>query len=166
MVDPRQATEFVMQNEDDGTGKITIDAGGMTRFGVAAVYNPGETLVYTLPFAEARERAIEIYLQKYWLRWFNELADQDVANRVLDCYVNPGSHAGTTIAQAAAQACGRQLAADGLWGPATVQAVNDCTPAAYLDAIRRGRKRWYEQRVAARPALYKFLEGWTRRALR
>ena len=139
------------------SGKITYDAGGATRFGVAAKYHPE---VFPEMLTCSRERALELaaeVLKRYWC--FDDVKEQDIAWKLFDMAVNLGL--GTAI-----KLCQRALgiAVDGKWGPATEAAVNARLPLSLMEGLRAAAAAHYRDVVAANPANEKFLNGWLARA--
>lgn len=98
------AFEFVMQHEDASrSGRVTEDAGGRTRFGIAGKFHPElpETF-FTGPADAALKTAEEILSRDYWLPMrFAEVLDQKLANKLFDMAVNMGVHQAAIYAQRA-----------------------------------------------------------------
>jgi len=139
------------------SGKITFDAGGATRFGVAAKYHPE---VFPEMLTCSRERALELaahVLKSYWS--FDGVQDQDIAWKLFDMAVNMGLVTSIKLCQ---RALG--VAVDGKWGPATEAAVNARLPLSLMEGLRQGAAAHYREVVAANPANAKFLNGWLARA--
>lgn len=165
MADFETAVMFVLRNEDaELKGTITRDGGGLTRFGIAQRYNPGELLLYTLPMPAALERAKNVYRRNYWTSWIGQIENQDVANRVFDCYINPGPGAGTKLVQQACCDCGQACAIDGGWGPRTVAAVNACGPDEFIQSLRERREEYYQADAERNPSIRADLAGLVARA--
>lgn len=167
MANFESAVMFVLRNEDaELKGAITRDGGGLTRFGIAQRYNPGEQLLYTLPMPAALDRAKELYRRSYWSHWFEGIVDQAVADRAFDCYINPGPGAGTKIVQQACCDCGQICAIDGGWGPQTVAAVNVCDPEDFIQSLRERREQYYQDDAERNPSIRPCLAGLVARARR
>jgi lysozyme family protein len=98
------AFNFVMNHEDPHrTGKVTEDAGGRTRFGIAAKFHPElPESFFTGPADAALKTAEEILRRDYWepMR-LAELLDQKLANKLFDMAVNMGVHQAAVYAQRA-----------------------------------------------------------------
>jgi lysozyme family protein len=105
MSDFALAFERTMQFEDDPhyPGKVTHDAGGRTRFGIADKFHPGlPEEFFTGPADAARAQAEEIELEQYWKPLsLNGIADQAVASKIFDMGVNMGVHQAAVLAQRA-----------------------------------------------------------------
>jgi hypothetical protein len=103
LADFQPAFTFVMSHEDTGlTGKVTEDAGGRTRFGIAEKFHPGLPAgFFSGPAAEALEVAEQIYQRDYWKQLrLDELDNQNIANKILDMAVNMGTHQAAIYAPA------------------------------------------------------------------
>ena len=93
MADFKPAFEFVLQHEDaTRSGRVTVDAGGRTRFGIAEKFHPELTEeFFTGPAEDALQEAQKIEKRDYWdcLR-LSEVENQNVANKLFDMGVNMG----------------------------------------------------------------------------
>ena len=99
------AFEFVMNHEDpQRSGKVTEDAGGRTRFGIAQKFHPELTPeFFSGPAEEALKQAKEILRRDYWDRMrLSDVSNQNVANKLFDMAVNMGVHQAGVYAQRAA----------------------------------------------------------------
>lgn len=94
-----------MNFEDDPShpGKLTQDAGGRTRFGIADKFHPDlPEDFFTGPADEARAQAEEIELEQYWKPLkLDGVEDQAVASKIFDMGVNMGVHQAAVLAQRA-----------------------------------------------------------------
>lgn len=98
------AFDFVMDHEDPHrSGKVTEDAGGRTRFGIAQKFHADlQEEFFSGPAEEALKQAEEIMRREYWERMrLGELKSQNVANKLLDMGVNMGVHQAGVYAQRA-----------------------------------------------------------------
>jgi lysozyme family protein len=105
MADFEPAFEFVMDHEDPQRyGKVTEDAGGRTRFGIAQKFHPELKPEFFSALAEdALKQAEEILRRDYWERMrLSEVSNQNVANKLFDMAVNMGVHQAGVYAQRAA----------------------------------------------------------------
>ena len=99
------AFELVMNHEDpQRSGKITEDAGGPTRFGIAQKFHPElKPEFFSAPAEDALKQAEEILRRDYWDRMrLSEISNQNVANKLFDMAVNMGVHQAGVYAQRAA----------------------------------------------------------------
>lgn len=105
MADFESAFEFVMNHEDpQRSGKVTEDAGGRTRFGIAQKFHPELTPeFFSGPAEAALKQAEEILRRDYWDRMrLTDATSQNVANKLFDMAVNMGVHQAGVYAQRAA----------------------------------------------------------------
>ena len=105
MSDFTLAFKRTMQFEDDPNdpGRVTHDAGGGTRFGIADRFHPGlPEEFWTGSADEARALAEEIELEQYWKPLnLDGIDDQTVASKIFDMGVNMGAHQAAVLAQRA-----------------------------------------------------------------
>jgi lysozyme family protein len=168
MADAKTAIDFVLRQEDSTlSGKVTTDAGGRTRFGIAEKFHPELTATGffdAMPTAEALATAEGVYQSAYWNPISGALlASQDIADRVLSFAINLGPGTAVRLLQQAANALGAGIAEDGGMGPATLRAVNALNPAALLAEWRGILDAHYRQIAAANPAQEQYLAGWLNR---
>ncbi len=192
MSDFSLAFTHTMQFEDDPNhpGKVTHDAGGRTRFGIADKFHPDlPEEFFTGPAGEARSQAEEIELERYWkpLR-LDSVEDQSVANKLFDMGVNMGVHQAAVLAQRAinfliatggaqvrlsdaettngaqAPSPASRVTEDGIIGPRTLEQINRLVPAQMLKAMVGFSESHYRHIAAVNPAQAVNLDGWLRRA--
>lgn len=159
------AFQYVMTWEDTGlTGKVTTDAGGRTRFGIAEKYNPGLPVSFwSAPVAPALLIAKSIYLNKYFLPFsLDNLSSQAMCSYILDCLVNPGEGFAKQIQVASASVSGISLTIDGSIGPKTLHAINTCSDTKLLPAIAVLRLSCYQSSGSEvdLPGLTRRAVGW------
>ena len=171
MADFQPAFTFVMSHEDTGlTGKVTEDAGGRTRFGIAEKFHPGLPAgFFSGPAAEALEVAEQIYQRDYWKQLrLDELDNQNIANKIFDMAVNMGTHQAAIYAQRAANgliaAPGQRLHEDGVFGPATIAGFNSLSPIALYQPLCEWSRRHYQHIASINPTQAVNLAGWMKRA--
>src|SRR5215475_2876982 len=105
MADFKPAFAFVLQHEDSTrSGKVTVDAGGRTRFGIAGRFHPDlPEEFFTGPAEEALAEAERIEEREYWAPMrIGEVENQNVANKLFDMGVNMGIRQAGIYAQRAA----------------------------------------------------------------
>jgi lysozyme family protein len=164
------------------SGKITVDVGGRTRFGIAEKFHqdlPKE--FFTGSAEDALAEAEQIEQSGYWDRMrLSELADQEVANKLFDMAVNMGVHQAAVLAQRAANGLlhgafpvaqslplggtVNRLTEDGVIGAKTLAALNSLDPVRTLQALRDLSADFYRHVASINPAQAGNLEGWLRRA--
>jgi lysozyme family protein len=154
-----RAIEVVLEHEGDTLTDHPADRGGRTRFGIAQRWNP-DVDVRTL----TRERAIEIYWERYWQGRGYERLPEAIAIKVFDLAVNLGNKTAVTCLQRALQACGLRVVIDGLLGTETCGAAKDADQKALMAALRSEAAGEYRLRVARSADQIVFQGGWLNRA--
>jgi lysozyme family protein len=168
MADFKTAFAFVLQHEDSScSGKVTIDAGGRTRFGIAEKFHrdlPEE--FFTGPAEDALAEAEKIEEREYWdAMRLAEVENQNVANKLFDMAVNMGVRQAAIYAQRAANAVSEsRVAEDGVIGAKSLAAINAADPIAYYQLLRELSTAHYEHLAAVNPAQAVNLKGWMKRA--
>jgi lysozyme family protein len=178
MADFKTAFARTLKFEDDPRepGRVTVDAGGRTRFGIAQKFHPSlPEVFFTGPAEDALADAERIEQADYWDPLeLSEVQDQDVANKLFDMAVNMGAHQAAVLAQRAANlltqsgaqppSAAANLMEDGKIGPKTLAAISSLDPARYLQALRELSAQLYRHIASVNPAQAGNLEGWLRRA--
>lgn len=162
------ALTLVLRHEDAKlSGIVTEDGGGRTRFGIAERFHPqlGDAF-YCGTKDNALEIANEIYRRDYWdAIQGDEIADQDVASKLLDMAVNMGVRQAAVLCQRAASVVlAISLMEDGLIGAKTMSAINASSPPALLAHLRDASAAFYRHIAAVRPEAAPYLRGWLARA--
>ncbi len=169
MADFKPAFAFVLQHEDATlSGRVTIDAGGRTRFGIAEKFHPELTgEFFTGPAEDALQEAKKIEERDYWdcLR-LSEVENQNVANKLFDMAVNMGVRQAAVYSQRAVNALVRDahLREDGVMGDKTLAAINAASPTACHQLLCELSAAHYQHVAAANPAQAVNLKGWLKRA--
>ena len=110
--------------------------------------------------ALTNEQAGVIYKNKYWDPVQGDAFPlQDLANIVCDFYVNAGGHA-TSLLQKTMNSMGANVAVDGVFGPASVQALMPLDQVSIYRQYKQGRINYYQQLGVKYPM---FLKGWLNR---
>lgn len=156
-----------MQWEDPRrSGNVAIDSNGArVRFGLNERFNqdlPPD--FWSMTPEAALSIAKQQYLKKYFLPWrLDEVKDDAVCCYLFDCIVNPGSGFVKEIQRAVANVSGQNLAADGIIGDKTLQAINECAVVKLLPAICRARIEYYESHSRPQdvPGLKRRAEAWS-----
>ena len=107
MADFKAAFAFVLQHEDaTRSGKVTVDAGGRTRFGIAEKFHPDLLEeFFSGPAEDALAEAEKIEEREYWdAMRLAEVENQCVASKLFDMGVNMGVRQAAVYAQRAANA--------------------------------------------------------------
>lgn len=178
MADFEPAIENTLSLEDpQHSGKVTEDAGGRTRFGIAEKFHPDLPAEF---FSAGKDEALavaESFLEhRYWDKaGLAQIEDQAVANKLFDMAVNMGLHQAATYAQRAANAAvqisgaqppgaASRLDEDGMLGAKTIAAVNSLDAAKYLELLREFSAAHYRHIAGVNPAQSPNLGAWLRRA--
>ena len=170
MADFKPAFEFVLQHEDSTcSGKVTVDAGGRTRFGIAERFHhdlPED--FFDGPADEALAVAEKIEEQEYWepMR-LAEVENQQVAAKLFDMAVNMGVRQAAVYLQRALNGLaepGQRLAEDGVIGAHTLAAINSARPVVLYQLLCDLSARHYRHVAAMNPEQAVNLPGWIRRA--
>lgn len=175
MADFKPAFAFVLQHEDpSGSGVVTEDAGGRTRFGIAGKFHPElPEEFFTGPAEEALAEAERIEEQEYWdCMRLVDLTNQNVANKLFDMAVNMGVRQASIYAQRAASLLFRRTASgaeqrlteDGVVGAKTLAAINSCDPREFYQTLCELSEAYYRHVAVVNPAQAVNLKGWLRRA--
>jgi hypothetical protein len=140
MADPQIAIQLVLSNEG-GFNDDPSDPGGPTNFGIALSRHP--ELTYDDIKNMTREKAIEIYTKQYWNSSFSAIADQEIANKIFDFYVNSEKET-ITILMLALQSKSSSL-------PTLVGLINESDPDKLLNEIRARQAQFYHWWVSRDP---------------
>jgi lysozyme family protein len=109
---------------------------------------------------EQRAGLVEMFYEThFWNNWLGLLNSDEVAKRVFDACVNMGPVAPVKMLQ---ECCG--AVPDGHWGPDTVGRANACDPLTLVNCFAQARVAHYQQIVAAKPEMSRYLPAWTARA--
>lgn len=109
--------------------------------------------------------ATKLYWMWFWDRYgYARLNDQRVATKVFDCAVNTGGYRAHVIAQEAIGDVATAVKIDGVFGPATVAAINAIDPHVFVGAFARRQADFYKRLIAQRPTLAEFGRNWAKRA--
>jgi lysozyme family protein len=129
------------------------DAGGETKFGIAANLNP-DLDITNLTWEQAKG----VYYERYWLEGRCHELPPRVAVLHFDGCINHGvKRAGVFLQRAAG------VTPDGVIGKLTLQRVNSLDDRTLCERICDQRAQFYRTIVANRPSQAKFLRGWLRR---
>jgi hypothetical protein len=136
------AIDYVLGWEDATlSGVITTTADGKrTRFGIDEHWHP--ELTNCLYYSS-----------------MGQVADQDIANKLLSLGVNVGVVNAAGMLQDAVSVVG-----DGRIGPLTLHALDLAEPEKVLADLRQEAESHYEALVKANPELVVYKAGWLRRA--
>ena len=145
MADFKTAFLFTLQHEDSTrSGKVTVDAGGRTRFGIAEKFHPDlPEDFFTGPAEDALAEAEKIEEREYWdAMRLSEVENQNVANKLFDMGVNMGVRQAAVYAQRGANSlllADARLVEDGEIGAKTLAALSGADPMRIPGAMRTER---------------------------
>jgi lysozyme family protein len=156
------ALSFTLPHEG-GYSNDAADSGGATNYGITE--KVARAHGYTGDMRNLPpEVAAQIYAADYW-PGLEDLAYQEVANKIFDLRVNMGIHAADKLAQRAANLLvDPPTAEDGLLGPDSTLTINSADPNEYLSTLAQLAIERYQQIAAKNPKNIKFLNGWIARA--
>jgi lysozyme family protein len=110
-------------------------------------------------------QAAKIYKPLYWDKIRGDEIEPDaLADIVFDFQVNAGASASKLLQKVLNDlGAAPPLAVDGEIGPGTMAALQRADAKAVYRAYKQGRIAYYQDLVARRPGLAKFLNGWLKR---
>lgn len=152
MADPNIAINLTIQNEGGYTWD-PLDSGGETNMGVTQADLP-DVLIKEL----TKDQAAAYYRSNFWKTFFSQIDDQNVANKLLDMSVLFGTGTATMCLQHILN-----VRSDGVFGPDTLQALNESDPLETLYLFKGALKAHAMAIVAKNPKDKKFLQGWLNR---
>ena len=152
MADFQQAVALTLQHEG-GYVNDPADPGGATNMGITQRDLP-ETPIQNLTVAQA----VAYYSNTYWKGLYSSLTSQQLANKLFDWGVLFGVGTAVKVLQGILG-----IKQDGLFGPASLAAVNAADGVMLLEEYKNSMLLHAEAVVAANPTLTKFLAGWVRR---
>lgn len=160
MADFTKAIDYVLANEGGYEPAGTADPGGETNFGISKRQYPFLDIK-----SLTRDDAVGIYERDYWK--FEGVANERVAAKLLDMYVNMPPHTAIRLAQLALK--GMQagpVVADGKFGTETLEHINAADPDRLLDELKYQLVKFYYEDAVENPSTMPELHGWWRRAVR
>jgi lysozyme family protein len=155
MADFRAAIGTVLWNEG-GYSNDPADPGGETNFGISKRSYPDVDIKNL-----TQEAAAAIYQRDFWL--FSGVADQRLATKIFDAYVNAKHHAIRVLQLALGSIQAGPVVPDGNWGPLTEAHVNAAHPDRLLEEFKARLCKMHCDDAIENPAQYKDLLGWLRR---
>jgi lysozyme family protein len=144
--------KFVLEAEGGYTND-PVDPGGETNYGIDKRSHP-DVNIKTL----TEEQAKEIYFKEYWVKFNCEQYAKPVGEVYFDCCVNTGAKQSNKFLQRAVS-----VAPDGIMGPKTFAAIHKADAYQLAFKVIDQRQTFYENLATSKPALKKFLKGWTNR---
>lgn len=143
-----------------------LDPGGMTKFGISKRAHPDLDIA-----SLTVEKAQQIYRREYWNALYDGIQDQAVAEELFDFGVNVGiKTAVRTLQESLRYMLAGPIIPDGIFGRATLEAVNGAFPGLFLREFRARQAYYYADLVirqadANEHSKKRFLLGWFRRVM-
>lgn len=152
MADFKVAVESLLLNEGGYVNDPT-DPGGETKYGISKRSFPH------LDIAALTELdAMNIYRHEFWK--FESVADQDVANKLLDMSVQFGLSRAVRFLQNILN-----VNSDGIFGAITLKGVNLVDSHWLLQELRIASATAYAIAISRNTSLVRYVNGWMRRAI-
>lgn len=162
MADFERAFRALMADEvgsapNGGYVNDPADKGGETKYGISKRAYPNEDIKNL-----TEVRAKIIYRCDYWDRFRGDyIANQTIADALLDVCVNNGLATGIKLVQLSA----RVTPADGVMGAMSIKLINQAETSTLLDRLCIFRIGRYATICTKNPTQKRFLLGWINRAL-
>jgi lysozyme family protein len=162
----------VLLKHEGGFVNDPVDPGGATNKGVTmGVFKEcAQKYLGVAPTLENLKaltdaQAGRIYKPLYWDKVCgDQIALQELANIVFDFQVNAGGSASKLLQRVLNELGAKPaLEVDGDVGPGTLAALAKADAKAVYRRFKEGRIAYYQDLVARRPPLGKFLNGWIKR---
>ena len=110
------------------------------------------------------EKAVEAYKKYFWdVFELDDIEENEKAFLVFDAAVNHGIKGAAKLVQRALNVCGCSLKVDGIYGPKTKKALQDCAVEDFINAFQTKRIALYNAIVENNPSQSVFLKGWLNR---
>ena len=152
------------------------DRGGATKYGISTTFikDTGDIDFFDMHtdlVLDKRDiqqltfdKAVEAY-KKYFWDVFNldDIQDNKKAFLIFDAAVNHGISGATKLVQRALNSCGCSVSVDGIYGPKTKAALEQCAVEDFIKAFQEKRTALYEAIVKNNPSQKVFLKGWLNR---
>ena len=120
MADFQVCYNWMMDNEDQGRQYKTVPDAPPGAFAISGINSsafPTQFAKINALTLDQRGAVVEqFYQDTFWNKWFDQIASDELAERVFDSAVNMGPGTAVKLLQTAAG-----CPADGVWGPQTVE---------------------------------------------
>ncbi len=164
-----RAFEYALRNEG-GYSNHQNDPGGPTKYGITLKtlarwrHVPPETLTPSDVQAVTRDEAKAIYKRWYWDAVHGDHIDRLVTATILfDMAILMGAGTAVRIAQKALNRACHGLTVDGLIGPKTVAALNECGVKTFVLTFKLEAAAHIDTLLKSHPDLGVFHDGWKNR---
>lgn len=163
----------VVLAHEGGWANHPADPGGATKYGISLRFLRAQGLDMDgdgdVDADDVRgltpTQAADLYRERFWDAYrYDRIVDSQVAGKVLDVAVNLGPKRAHRLVQRALRECGERVEVDGVFGPKTVSAVNDCEARELLIELCHQQATYYATLVELHPRFAAFAAGWKRRA--
>jgi lysozyme family protein len=160
-VSPRNQVAVIVREYEGGLSDHAADRGGLTNWGVTLQTlqdeRPGSTRADLI--ALTLDDAIDLMTERYALKpGFARILDPTLRFAVIDYAINSGSRRATQDLQRALK-----IAADGIFGRDTEDAVNHADPRVTLRRLLANRVRFLGRVITNNPTQAAFAAGWMHR---
>ena len=110
------------------------------------------------------EKAVEAYKKYFWDVFdLDNIVNNKKAFLIFDAAVNHGIKGATKLLQRTLNVCGFDLKVDGIYGPKTKRALQECDTEEFVAAFQQKRTSLYQTIVNNNPSQNVFLKGWLNR---
>lgn len=163
----------VILAHEGGWSDDPADPGGATKYGISLRFlrEQGLDLDHDgdIDATDVRgltpQQAAALYRERFWDRYgYGQIADSQVATKVMDVAVNLGPKRAHRLLQRALRECGETVEVDGVLGSKTIAATNRCEARELLLELVYQHTGYYNTLVALKPRFEKYANGWRRRA--
>lgn len=166
MADLTKAFELTIQHEggfqkdpdDSGNwtgGEIGVGELKGTKWGISAAQYPHLDIESLTP-----AQAAELYRDSYWKQGYSQIDSQAVANKLFDMGILFGVGTAVKILQITLTPSFNDIAADGVFGNHTLNAVNQSEEHSLLQAYKTSLVSHILKIAALHPEKKKYVAGW------
>lgn len=152
MADFEQAVLKTLLNEG-GFVNNSSDPGGATKYGITQADMPDVDISKITP-----HQAIDYYQEHYWKPFYNDIENQFIGEKIFDMGVLFGIGEAVKLLQLTLQ-----IKNDGLFGPVTLQEVNDSDSVSLLLGYKSTLVQHTLGIGSAKPNERIFVSGWIKR---